>query len=523
MLKLSQNPTGSTLFATLNHAPDDNGIEGLLAGEIVVPGGPVTITEAARRVFEAARGQGDLFLRGGRVTRYDSAADRLEALTPAAARGYLERYTGRTFAVSMGRTGEPVIRPKPFSEADAKAILAAPVASDILPRVEALSRVPVLMANGETLNPGLHPAHGVFVTGGIKVEDPASVADARKYLLDLLSEFDFATPSDMSRALGMILTPALKDGGWIRGHIPIDVAEAEESQSGKGYRQQITAAIYGCALSPIAKASGGVGGFDEAIQQALVHGARFVQLDNLRGRVDSQMLEAMKTAQGAFNCRVPHVGYVTVNISGVLFMLSSNGAEMTRDLANRACVVRIRKKPPGYAFKRNPLDEVHNNPGRALGAVFCCIREWARHGAERLTTGDHDFREWAAVVGGIIEFLGLPPLLEGHRKAQDRTANPFLSWLRKVCVIMAAEDRLGGEHHLTELVRLGMDHDELPPVPNPNKEPEDLARPLGRRMGALFADSNLADLEGYTLEKVQRVKEYAGTGPKVETLYIVRK
>ena len=58
--------------------------------------------------------------------------------------------------------------------------------------------------------------------------------------------FDFETPGDHSRAIALFLTACPgKFSGLIQGHIPIDVAEANESQSGKDLpRQKLIAAAY---------------------------------------------------------------------------------------------------------------------------------------------------------------------------------------------------------------------------------------------------------------------------------------
>jgi hypothetical protein len=47
-----------------------------------------------------------------------------------------------------------------------------------------------------------------------------------------VEQFDFQSEGDRSRALAAFLTPALRLGGFLRGNIPIDVAEADQSQAG---------------------------------------------------------------------------------------------------------------------------------------------------------------------------------------------------------------------------------------------------------------------------------------------------
>ena len=120
----------------------------------------------------------------------------------------------------------------------------------------------------------------------------------------MLDEFDFQTPGDRSRALASLNTPALKLGNFIAGYVPADVAEADQSQSGKTYRQRVGCAIYNESPSLIAARKGGVGSADESFSQALIGGRPFVQLDNVRGKLDSPYIEAFLTAAGSFGARV---------------------------------------------------------------------------------------------------------------------------------------------------------------------------------------------------------------------------
>ena len=40
-------------------------------------------------------------------------------------------------------------------------------------------------------------------------------------------------------------------GGWVKGPVPIDLSVADEFESGKGYRQQVIAAVYAMKLHTI--------------------------------------------------------------------------------------------------------------------------------------------------------------------------------------------------------------------------------------------------------------------------------
>ena len=176
----------------------------------------------------------------------------------------------------------------------------------------------------------------------------------------------------------------MKAGGFLKGRVPADVAEADQSQSGKTYRQKVIAALYNERLSLVTSREGGVGSIDESLNQALVAGRPFIQFDNFRGRFDSAHLEAFLTAEGSFPCRVPHRGEVTVPPENYFVLLTSNGVDTTRDLANRSNIIRIKKKPAGFCFAKfaegDLLDRVRQWQAYYLGCVFAVIREWHGRG-----------------------------------------------------------------------------------------------------------------------------------------------
>ena len=144
-------------------------------------------------------------------------------------------------------------------------------------------------------------------------------------------------------------------GELLSCHMPMFVIEADETQTGKGYLLGIIQLIYGETPAIIGKRNGGVGSFDEDLSKALVGGRQFIQLDNVRAKLDSQFLELILTAplHGSVTCRIPHKGSTEVNPSRFIFQLTSNGFESSADLANRSCIVRLRKRV-GYDFRRYP-------------------------------------------------------------------------------------------------------------------------------------------------------------------------
>ena len=308
------------------------------------------------------------------------------------------------------------------------------------------------------LNKGYHEvAGGIYVERRIEVEE-LPLEKALKSLLGLLGDFDFTTGSDKARAIASFISPALRFGRLLDADFPLDLAEADESQSGKTYRQKIACAIYGEKPYVIARRENGVGSLDESISCALLSGRPFICFENVRGIMDSQILESAIRGHGHVNVRVPHRGEVQLSTERVCWQLSSNQAATTRDLANRSIVTRIRKRPGGYQYQAFPegdlLTHVQRNCGYYLSCVFSVVRAWFRAGRSKTNDSSHDFREWSQSLDWIVQNLfALPPLLDGHREEQLRISDPHLTWLRDVAIAVNQAGKLDEGLRPGELVR----------------------------------------------------------------------
>jgi len=276
------------------------------------------------------------------------------------------------------------------------------------------------------------------------------------------------------------------------------VAEADQSQAGKGYRHQLVACLYNERAYLVTTRNGGVGSADESFAQALVGGRPFICLDNLRGKLDSQMLESFLTAPGLFGARVPHRGEVQVDSKRFLLQLSSNGMEATSDLANRSSICRVLKRP-GFAYD-DTLGAIQEDPGRYLASAFRIVAEWINRGCRRSNDRRHDFAEWAQSLDWIVRnILGLAPLMDGHQSAQQRTSNPALTWLRSVALAVEKDARLGLAFSASELVEICGEHDVE--IKGGTGDGEKAARIVGITMGRLFGNSLVVDVDGFRVER----------------------
>jgi hypothetical protein len=480
---------------------------------LVLPSNDVTISECGEKLFGLIAPTRRLFVRGGAVmtlTTRDDGLLALEILRPAAARSCFEKHA-RLFAWRVGGKGEQVLKPVVCPQEMAEALLQSEEAGRLLPRVQGLINCPVLRevdGHLEVAGPGYDELTRLLITGG-SLPPVVKLDEAVKQLLALLAEFDFQSEGDRARAVASLTTPALRAGGFLKGRVPADVAEADQSQAGKTYRQKVIAALYNERLSLVTKREGGVGSTDESLNQALVAGRPFIQFDNFRGRFDSAHLEAFLTAEASFSCRVPHRGEVTVPPENYFLFLTSNGVDTTRDFANRSNIIRIKKKPPGFAFTKYPegdlLDRVRKWQSYYLGCVFAVIGEWQARGMPRTDDTRHDFREWLQVVDWIAQFIfGTVPVMDGHQQAQERVSNPALVWLRNVVLAINETGELDRALTATDIFGLCESADIAVPGMKPGADEDKGKKVIGTIMAKLFRDHNALEVDGFEVTREER-------------------
>ncbi|MDB6173788.1 MAG: hypothetical protein JWL59_3099 [Chthoniobacteraceae bacterium] len=471
---------------------------------VMLPGGPVTITECARDLFKIIAPRHQIFARGKVVvslTRATTGDFVLEPLKPSTARSTFEQYA-RFLVHRSGANGEAVLKRSVMPEETARALLDSEIASDLLPQIKGLTNCPIIFESEGILKVsgrGYSQETKMLIQRG---EHPPSVPldEAVNGLKALLKDFAFQTVGDNSRAMAAFIAPALKMGGLLQGFVPVDVAEADQSQSGKTYRQKVLGAIYGERPAIVSLKKNGVGSTDESFQERLVNGRPFIQFDNFRGKLDSPILESFLTAEYSFPCRIPYCREIEVDPSRFFLLMTSNGVETTRDLANRSSIVRIFKRP-GAAFE-DTLGIVQKNQAYYLGCVFSIIRDWHRHGSRRTSDTRHDFRHWAQTLDWIVQHIcGLAPLTDGHQSAQERVSNPVLTFLRLVAIEAEKTDRLDENFSASELLELAETGGIEVPGLKGEENDEKARKILGIKLGPLFKSAERVQIDTFEVSR----------------------
>lgn len=480
---------------------------------VLVPSGATTITTSAESLFRAIGPKNQLFHRGGAVAQLTQEDGRLiiKAVDPASATSLFEKHVEfkRQKCVSNTLVVEPTI----INETTAKIYLKSEECQTLLPALNGVVNCPLLVErNGglHQVNAGYDPITKLYVVNTVEVP-VIGVEEAVENLNSLLVDFRFKTEADRSRALASFLTPALKFGGFITGPVPVEVAEANDSQSGKSYRQQLVAAVYRERMAVVTKKLHGVGGLEETFQKHLFDGCGFIQFDNVRGKLDSQLVEAFMTAKGSFPVRIAFHPDAAVDPSKHVLFISSNGFESTKDLANRSLIVRIIKRENYNYPLHDGLDLVEfvfNNHVQFLASVYAVIRHWHGAGKPRTTETRHDFKEWCQVCDWIISnvFDG-GAMMDGHEEAKLRVSNPNLTFFRNLAVKLEAAERLNEGLTASNIAEFCADENvDLPNLgANGKDDPQTRRTHVGRIMKAILDGAGQRNWEGYRVVRVATV------------------
>lgn len=482
--------------------------------EVFLPGGAVTIIECAEQLGALLSGTGQYFLRGGAVVTIakDEAGHPILQTMKAAALASVFETVARLMQWGM-EEGEVVSKPTVCTEQQAKLILNCGAFQQALPVLRLISRCPVLIERAGKLVQisGYDRDSGIWVSGQPAPDVPQGKAIS--LIGELLDDFHFATPADRARALAAFITPALVMGGLLGGRAPVDLGEADDSQSGKGYRNKLTAAIYSHDVRAVTQKRGGVGSLEETFSTALIRGHNFISIDNVRGAIDSPALESFMT-EDSFQARAPHQATVEIDPRRVIVQLTSNRADITSDLANRCSCVRILKQPAGYRFRDYPegdvLDHVRARQPQYLGAIFAVVRTWHAAGKAKTDETRHDFRPWARTLDWIVQnLLDAGPLLDGHRDTQVRMSTPGLNWLRDVALAVRRANRLDEWLRTHQILDIIADMSiEIPGADEHADLAADDARKkalqaIGRRLGSCFGSHNQRVVDGFEVERLE--------------------
>lgn len=484
--------------------------------QVLLPGGSQSVMAASEQLFNQLAATRRFFVKGGElchIERDENGALDLKPLSSVQFASEIERY------VRLVKETDEGLVPTVITERQAKTMMASRKVREILPSVRKVVRRPILsVARGkvEILHHGYHPDHDkVLILSEEKLEliDPV---EAAANILNILQGFCFASEADRGRAVALIMTIAMVQMGFLEGILrPMLMVIANFSQSGKSLLIYVA-----CLLNEVMpllltkKSKGGVGSLDESISHGFVAGG-VLSLDNMRGNLDSEVLESAITARSDFMVRLPYKTGFPVKLDEVTVTGTSNGVHLTPDQVNRILFIHLLKggeRPAESETEVQLIARIKSQLPILRASIATVIANWWEAGRPSIHAPGCYRVEWSGYMNWIVQTqFNLPPLMDNHGQIADFLRSGDREQIRNICTYIDIADQTGKELRAKDVVAI---------LHNFVEEDSDLLqmdhKKFGLLMRSLLRGANTLELDGWRITRTTKHNEPDSRGEAVQ-------
>lgn len=295
-----------------------------------------------------------------------------------------------------------------------------------LPRLNRVSFTPFFAPSGRLVSePGYDEESRTFYAPDPTVVVPTMPAEVTEVdvkaalstiLDDVLVDFPFAGEADRTHAVALMLLPFVRD--IIAGATPLHDIEAPTPGSGKGLLMK---ALLMPGVGP-KQAVMSAATDDEEWQKRLVAFLRdapqAIVIDNVNTKVDSGALCTALTEPVYAGRRLGASERVDLPVR-CMWVLTGNNPQFSGEVSRRCLRIRldphVERPEERTGFRHADLATwCRDHRGDLIVACVTLVRSWVEAGMPRSSATWGSFEEWAGVMGGIVEHLGLEGFL-GNR------------------------------------------------------------------------------------------------------------
>tara|TARA_Y100000588_G_scaffold375920_1_gene452942 strand:+ start:236 stop:1789 length:1554 start_codon:yes stop_codon:yes gene_type:complete len=302
------------------------------------------------------------------------------------------------------------------------------------PELLSVSTVPLLNEDTGAFNfeqgydPGLRvfyaPPPGVVIEPLPEKVEKEHVAKALALLSDeLLGDFPFEDPADRTNAIALFLLPFVRHlihrhgGAW--EPTPLHFIVSPTPGTGKGLLAQCLTASdpQGVAVVPFTTDNSDT---RKMLTAKLRSAPRSILLDNV-SRLRSDAMAAVLTADHGWSDRVLNTSkMITMDVTSI-FIATGNNPDLSADIIRRTVPIRIDAEIANPELRTdfkhsNLLNWIEDNRGSLIWAGLILIKGWNDDGRRRGDQKFGSFQQYCDVMGGILDYAGLPGFL-GDREA----------------------------------------------------------------------------------------------------------
>ena len=262
------------------------------------------------------------------------------------------------------------------------------------------------------------------------------VQQAREFLEDAFCDFPFEKPSDLTRALGLLLTHLVRPAV---GRAPMFLVGANVAGAGKGKLVETVTTIVRGQPVQTKRFPDEETEVDKVVVSQLRAGETHLVFDEVRS-LSSAVLCMLLTTQ-SYQGRILGRSEVASFENMLTVVALGNNPEVSGDLGRRTIPLMLESPyshPEDRTDFKHPDGWVKDNRRELLAAAYTLILGWLGAGSPAPSTpqaGVGSFESWYRIVGGILEFAGRGDLLEGvtarrrNNNVAENAEKAFLTWV----------------------------------------------------------------------------------------------
>lgn len=255
--------------------------------------------------------------------------------------------------------------------------------------------------------------YGVFSASDYYVSESPSremAVSALGELKELLEEFSFAQAHDLSAALAMILTAAVRPS---LSAAPMGHIKAHQIASGKSYLSSLIAAFAG----PSKPAAYAFPTTDEECSKlllaALFEAPAVIMFDNLTSDLLPYKSLCSALTEEYLTGRILGVSKTGTVGTRTLFLSSGNNVDPIKDMARRAITISLDPQmelPAARSFRGDPCKLVLENRPQYVSLALTIIRAYVVAGCpiQKNLPSLASYEDWTRLVRAPLVWLGLP-------------------------------------------------------------------------------------------------------------------
>jgi hypothetical protein len=302
-----------------------------------------------------------------------------------------------------------------------------------LPPLADILTAPVFLPDGRLLAaPGYDAESGFLLAldGLAGVHADFTIAEARALLLDeLLVDFPFADEGSRAHAVAMLLQPFARP--LIQGPTPLYLIEAPRKGTGKGLLADVFSYVASGSLAAMMALSHSEDEIEKRITALLLASASIVVLDNVTA-IRSENLAALLRAT-RWRGRVLGRSAMVTLPNTMTLLATGNNPELSDEIARRAAPIRLDsgwEHPEDRTTFRHPLPAwAINQRVELVSACLSALRAWIEDGQPSSSAILGGFESWAAVMGGVLDVVGVAGFLSNRHALRARGDRESAEWL----------------------------------------------------------------------------------------------